>query len=444
MQFASFDPGDPVIEAEGLALCVQLMTLENVYGADGELHSYPGTLATPLLCVRSGRSTLGVRAEDPQVRAKRFAVAPAHPGGRTGVVELIHEEDARSLAPTLASPVFEIAGEIDPAAFEAEHLHWLERAHGLIPWSRRADLPSWARELQLVVTLHGMHWTGRRFLGYADMLGVLRFVAQRIDATRVLAYLPGWEGRYYWQYGEYRPEPRLGGEAGFARLCDGARELGAHLMPMFGGNCVNLRLPRWQGVDPAAHLKSASRLRFQGNRPDWDGSRARDTGWQAWLNPGHQGFRDELATQIEALQRRFGFDAVFLDTIHVWQNDPDQSVYEGIRALVERLRAAMPGVLLGAEHDWDALLALFPLFQRSFREPDPPWTERYARRFFHLCEGEPEGRTGVHEFGVWSRREPAARDCIPTIAFQDDTLARSRDAVEAAISAARRRPVAGG
>ncbi len=410
-------------------------------GAAGEVFAYPNRLPTPLLCARTGDETWGFRAEDPAVREKRFALAVERVGplaGR-GVVELIHEEDARRFATEIEAPPFEIARGVDPSVFEAEHVAWLERAHGLSSFEARTDVPAWAREVALVLTLHGMHWSGRVFLDYAAMLEVLRFVAERIDARRVLAYLPGWEGRYYWQYGEYRPEPRLGGDAGFAKLCRGARALGMHLMPMFGGNCVNLELPRWRHLDPAAHMKSATRNRFHGNQPDWDFARAHDTGWQAWLNPGHAGFRDALATQIETLARHFGFDGVFLDTIHVWQNDPDHSVYEGTRALVERLRARIPGVLLAAEHDYDALLPLFALFQRAYWGRDPAWTSRYARRFFHLCEGEPELRTGVHEFGVWTRSAPATEGAIPTLAFQDDTLARSRDRIEAALAEARRR-----
>jgi hypothetical protein len=527
VHFASYDPGEPVFECDGLALSLQLVTLENVYGADrercavtrrgerwtaratalawagqqeradgeleldlertasgrwrariraraperircvkllvrnleapltavdpggaarpigpaGDVLAYPNRLPTPLLCARAGGESWGFRAADGEVREKRFALAVERLGpfaGR-GVAELIHEEDARRFAHALESPPFEIARGVDPAVFEADHIAWLERAHCLTPFEARRDVPAWARDLGLVLTLHGMHWSGRVFLDYAAMLDVLRFVAERIDPRRVLAYLPGWEGRYYWQYGDYRPEPRLGGEAGFARLCDGARALGAHLMPMFGGNCVNTELARWRHVDPAAYLKSASGNRFHGNQPDWDFARAHDTGWQAWLNPGHPGFRDALAAQIEALAARFGFDGVFLDTIHVWQNDPHHSVYEGTRALVERLRARIPGVLLAAEHDYDALLPLFPLFQRAYWGRDPAWTGRYARRFLHLCEGEPEGRTGVHEFGVWPRREPLAADCIATLAFQDDTLARSRPALEAALADARRR-----
>jgi hypothetical protein len=145
--------------------------------------------------------------------------------------------------------------------------------------------------------------------------------------------------------------------------------------------------------------------------------------------------------QIETLAARFGFDGVFLDTIHVWVNDPDHAVYEGIRQLCGRLRDAIPGVLLAAEHDFDALLPLFGLFQRAYWGNDPAWTGRYALRFGHLCEGEPEGRTGVHEFGVWNTKgAPPAGEArpgyLPTIAFQDDTLARSRQEVERVIEAA--------
>ena len=93
---------------------------------------------------------------------------------------------------------------------------------------------------------------------YREMLDVLRFLAERVSGEAILAYLPGWEGRYYWQYGDYRPEPRLGGSAEFARLADGARALGIHLMPMFGANCANLRLPALGAMPADAHLASGA------------------------------------------------------------------------------------------------------------------------------------------------------------------------------------------
>jgi hypothetical protein len=263
------------------------------------------------------------------------------------------------------------------------------------------------------------------------MLEVLCFLAERVPGDRILAYLPGWEGRYYWQYGDWRPEPRLGGERGFGGLCDGARRLGVHLMPMFGANCANLWLPAMAGLDPSAHLKSATGNRFHGNQPDWDLARAHDTGWQAWLNPGHPEWRERLAGAIEALVGRYGIEAVFLDTVHAWTNDPDHPVYEGLRALVERLRQRVPGLLLAAEADYDALLPLFPLFQRPWWTRAAPWTGRYVRRFGHLCEGEPRGLTGVHEFGVhasdaWS----GGPETLPTLAFQDGTPEDARTDLE--------------
>jgi hypothetical protein len=528
MHFASFDLEDPVFEAHGFSLSLQIVTLENVYGIDpsrtsardedgvfvvraaglrsaggrepaagaailrvrpgkpgqvrvqmkakgpepvrcvkllvrglegplrvveesserpvgalGEIFAYPNRLATPLFFARTGETLLAARAEDERVREKRFALAVEKlgPMAGQGVLECILEEDARCFDRELEAPPLVLGRGVSREEFLADHLRFLEVRGGLTPFRERDDVPRFAKELALALTLHGMHWTGRIFLDYAAMADVLRFVAARIDGGRVLAYLPGWEGRYYWQYGDYRPEPRLGGEAGFAALCAEARRLGVHVMPMFGGNCVNATLPRFAGLDPNARMKSATGNRFHGNQPDWDFARAHDTGWQAWLNPGHPGWRDDLAGQIEGLAARFGFDGVFLDTIHVFVNDPHHSVIEGTRLLCERLRRTLPGVLLAAEHDFDALLPLFGLFQRAYWGQDPAWTTPYALRFGHLCEGEPEGRTGVHEFGVW--RTPggtppgeARPGQLPTLAFQDDTLTRSRAEVERVIAAA--------
>jgi hypothetical protein len=406
-------------------------------GDHGELFGYPMRLPTPLLWLRAGDALLALRAEDPRVREKRFALYRERVGNLAGrgAAELIHEEEAPCFATTIETPDFVVDRGGDTRASETEHVAFVERAFGLQPFAERSDVPAWARELSLVVVLHGMHWSGRVLLDYAAMLDVLRFVATRIDPQRVLAYLPGWEGRYYWQYGEYRAEPRLGGDTGFAKLCDGARTLGIHLMPMFGANCVNAWLPRFRDLDASAYLKSATGNRFHGNTPDWDLSRAHDTGWQAWLNPGHPGWRDELAGQIESLAMRFGFDAVFLDTTEVWTNDPDHAVADGYRALTQRLRAAIPNLLLAGEYDYDALLGCFALFQRAWWTQAPAWTQRYVRRFAHLCEGEPEGRTGVHEFGIWKPGAVAAAPGLfATIAFQDGTLERSRAAIEAAIA----------
>jgi len=529
MHFASFDLEDPLFDACGLRLSVQIVTVENLYGVDpararcesdaqsarvvasglrcaggqeraagsmelvaeerepgvvrvrvtatapapircvklllrdldpvlavstdattfapvgdhGDVFGYPMRIPTPLVWLRAGGALLALRAEDDRVREKRFAFSRERIGALAGrgAAELIHEESAPRFAPAIETPALVIDRRGDAAQSEAEHVAWIERAFGLAPFAERKDVPAWAHALRLVAVLHGMHWSGRVFLDYAAMAEVLRFVASRVEGRHVLAYVPGWEGRYYWHYGEYRPDPRLGGDAGFARLCDTARALGVHLMPMFGANCVNAWLPRFRDLDPRAYLKSATGNRFHGNTPDWDLSRAHDTGWQAWLNPGHPGWRDDLAGQIETLAKRFGFDGVFLDTSEIWTNDPDHDVFEGYRALAARLHAAIPNLLLAGEYDYDALDAIFPLLQRAWWTRAPAWSRRFVRRMAHLCEGEPEGRTGVHEFGIWKPGCIAAEDgLLATIAFQDGTLERSREGIEAALAAVARGP----
>jgi hypothetical protein len=523
MQLTSFDLKDPVFDCLGLAVSVQIVTLDNLYGlhasrvrvrrdgdrlnvrcdrlawagqqeeafgqidvqalrhADGSLRlrvrasaenpirclkilvrdldpgmsivapgvdpveagrsgctlHYPTQLAAPVAGIRAGSQRIAVRIEDSRVAPKRFGIWVERHGplrGR-GVAEIIHEQEATKFSGEMTVSGLVIEPGVSVERCLESHLRFAEGSLGLVPWAQRADVPSWARRIRLVATLHGMHFTGRIFLRYPEMLDVLSFLAERIPGEEILAYLPGWEGRYYWQYGEYRPEPGLGGADGFVRLCRGARELGIHVMPMFGANCANVRLPRIARLPESAHLKSATRNRFHGNQPDWDLSRSHDTGWQRWFNPGHPEWRDHLASQIEACSERFGIDAVFLDTVHAWTNDPDHAVFDGLRALTRRLRHHIPQLLLAGEADYDSLLSLFPLFQRPWWTTPPAWTFRYVRRFGHLCEGEPSGRTGVHEFGVFEPPTPSAADpaFIETIAFQDGTLERDRETIEATL-----------
>lgn len=359
---------------------------------DGVIERYPNTLHLPLLVASDGAQMLGARCEDPQARAKRFALYAERMGPLAGrwALELIFEEDARHFALTLDTPDWIVARGVTPDAFRAEQLAYSETALGLVPWEQRTDVPGWTRDLRLCLTLHGMHWSGYVFNTYDDMRHIIDFVCERMDGKQVLVYLPGWEGRYYWQYGAYRPEPRLGGDDGFARLCESAVVHGAHVMPMFGGNCANAWASDFHTYGPSSYMKSPTRNVFHGNQPDWDLSRAHDTGWQAWLNPGAPAWQHELTAQITALAARFGFDGVFLDTVEVWVNDPDFNLREGYHQLVDGLRAGRPDLLVAGEDWWDGLLDIFPLFQRSgpWRQA-PEWMGRYARMFGHICEGDP-------------------------------------------------------
>jgi hypothetical protein len=399
--------------------------------------SAPLALHTPLVFLSDpDGGLLYFQSLDERVRCKRFAIFPAAKGLS---MELIHEEAGHEMGKSVAVPPWRVGRCTDPESIVEEHLRLLERAHGLQPWETRPDVPPWARDISMVVSIHGMHWTGRVFNTYEDVLRTLQWVCQRIEGRRVLAFLPGWEGRYYWQYADYRPEPRLGGADGFRKLAEGAQRLGVSLMPMFGANCANTGLPRFRRWGEPSLLRSAGGLVLQGNKPDWDTSRANDPGWQAWLNPGAPAWRERLLAQVSDLVAEYGLPAVFFDTHHFWENDPQYPVYEGLVALRDSLKRRFPDLLVAGEGWYDALGAVTPVSQVGATAQWHQVFSRYCRTFGHLMWGDPSrASTGVHEAGrTGFGLVPNERHWWPTVTIVDGTLERAPDKVEQVIEQAR-------
>ena len=409
---------------------------------DGLLEKYPNQLRLPMWFVQPVDGPLrGIRSEESLARPKRFAAYQERVGLLAGAyaVECIHEEDATLFDRTITVPDWILARDVAPDAFREDQLSFAEQSIGLRRWEDRNDVPAWARDVRLCLILHGMHWSGFVFNTYDSMLEIVRYVANRMEGQPILAHLPGWEGRYYWQYGDYRPDPRLGGDKGFRRLCDGARAAKVHLMPMFGATCANSWAGNFGQFGPGSYMQSATRNRFHGNQPDWDLSRAQDTGWQAWLNPGAPAWRHELSRQILDLVDQYQLDAVFLDCVEVWVNDPEHQMLDGYRALVSGLRDGRPDLLVTGEDWFDALLGLFPFFQSSaYARQVPDWVGRYARIYGHLADSEPgRGSTGVFEWGYRPYQpQPDREPYIQTLAFTDGTLAVASSAVDAVIAQA--------
>jgi hypothetical protein len=403
----------------------------------GTVVHYPITTHTALVFLPLADGThLYFESLDDRVRAKRFAIMQRD-GGVT--VELIHEDAANEMTSSTTAPPWRIGRTDDPESIVRRHGQHVAGAFGLAPWEVREDVPLWAREVALVVAIHGMHWTGYTFNTYDAMRDTIDYIAERIDGRRVLAFLPGWEGRYYWQYGDYRPEPMLGGAGGFTRLAARAKELGVHLMPMFGANCVNTNAPGYSQWGAPAEMRSPSGLVFQGNRPDWDASRAHDPGWQAWLNPGAPSWRRHLIAQVNAIIDTYELDAAFFDTHHVWINDPNYDVYEGLVAMRDELMAKHADLLLAGEGWYDALGAITPLSQSGLPAAWPEVFSTYNRSWLHLSAGDPSrGSTGVHELGHNAfRLADDAPHIIPTLTIVDGTMVHGREGVDAAIAQAR-------
>jgi hypothetical protein len=387
-------------------------------------------LYTPLAVLRteSGRF-MYFRSRSPAVRETLFTFVPTPAGLK---VELIYEELATEMTTSVTVPTWEVgtAGTLEEV-LEEQRL-WLEQTYRITAWEKRSDVPSWAHEISLIAAVHCQHWTGYVFNDYERVQKSVEWLAQRIEPKRLLVFLPGWEGRYYWQYGDYRPDARLGGEAGFARLTEASRALGVRLMPMFGTDHANQRIDNFEQWGRPALISSAGGF-SNGGSVDWDASRHHDHGWGVSLNPGAPTWQNRLVDQILRLVETYRFDGVFLDVSAIWRNDPRYSVFQGVRDLVQRLREGHSEILVAGEGWYDALGLATPLMQAGHTDghqhwhddPYSPLFDTYHRSFGHLCLGDPSGgSTGVHELGINPQtRVPLRKGVIPTVTITDRTLA---------------------
>jgi len=392
-------------------------------------------MGTPLTVVQgSDGRCVALSSLDDHVRAKRFYFQPGEQGYR---VELVHEVEGWLDRQTVQVPTWRIGRAASLEAAVAPHYAHIERAYHFPRWETRADVPDWLRRTRLVVTLHGMHFTGYIFNDYARMLDILRWIATQIPADRVLAFISAWDGRYYWDYPTYQAAPRMGGEAGFRRLVQEGQRLGFKIMPMFGANAANSKLSNF------ARFADAATARVDGDPfnldwVDWDNDRHQE-GFGAYMNLGVASWRRWLQGRIADVIDRYGVDAYFLDIIGGWVNNTKADMHEGARALVTELRSRYPRVLACGEFLYDALLELFPLYHASYSPHYVP----YARFFSHLSHPAPgRGSSGVHEsgFNKWdaatlslSKRE----GLIPTLNIVDDTFTKYRDQMAAVIAQAK-------
>jgi len=213
---------------------------------DGHILNYPRKLHTPLIFLETRAGDyLYFRSLDTRVRRKGFAVYQS-PFGDGVTVELLHEDLGPEMTNVTRTPPWRLGRTRDPDAVVADHLRHLETHFGLVPWESNPLVPDWVREIALVAYIHGQHWTGYIFNDYGAMLRVLENLAARFEGRRILAHLAGWEGRYYWKYGDFTPDVRMGGPEAFRRLCEGAHKLGVRIQLMLGGNCANIGLPSFE------------------------------------------------------------------------------------------------------------------------------------------------------------------------------------------------------
>ena len=415
-------------------------------GDDELLYGYPWGAArqargtdTPLAVIETtsdGCFFLSALMEE--VRANRLYLQPGPDGYR---VELIYEQPGWDRSRVLEGGRWR-AGRTGSAeeAFR-RHVAHVERAFDLPAWEARTDVPEWFREVELVLSIHGMHWTGYIFNDFQRALEILRWTATQISPRRVMVFLPAWDGRYYWSYPAYEVDRRLGGEDGFRTLIREGQKLGYHFVPMFGLNAANVALPDYR------QFAEASTREIDGNTfplawVDWDNDRHNE-GWGRYMNVGVDVWRRWIRDSVTRILDRYGADGYFLDIAGGWVDNTQADMHEGVKRLVGELRETHPHALAVGEFSYDALLGVLPVYQ-VFPSPGyPPAFERYCRTFSHLSHPAPgRGSSGVHEWG-FGRFDPDTLSLspheIPTITVVDDTFERHRDVMAAIIRRAKGR-----
>jgi hypothetical protein len=403
---------------------------------------YPKDLVSPLFFVQHGQNSYTfVRSQDTKVTPKRIAIMNE---GEELYLEVIHEEDSRHFTTHLITPAWDLGFCTDCRDVINERMRVMEESWGLKSWEERLDVPEWARHIALVVNLHGSNWSGYVYNTFERQLEILKWISKKINGKYVLAYLPGWDGRYYYNYPLYEPDPDLGGEEGMKHLVQEAHKLGMHVIPMFGAAAANMRYLEKLGLqDSIAH--SPEGLPVVMDWIDWDNDRESDE-QVSWVNIGHPGLLEHIYNRISYTVNELGVDGVFLDINHFWVNDPNYNFFEGLQELVNKLHKRYQNFLVFGENWYDKMLTLTPLvhpvhIDQWYHEHIDQWTEffgRYARTCYHLstpCPGH--GSTGVHERGFSEFKIPDPnKDVIPTLGVVEDTLPKYAKEVEEVIKAA--------
>jgi hypothetical protein len=406
------------------------------FGA-GDLHG-PGAasgMTTAVAVVQAGEQDFFYLSSlDERVRPKRFHFQP---GERAYRVEAVYEHDAWRNDRRVTVPKWRVgrATSLDDAI--APHMAHVERAYALPQWETRSDMQPWMRQISLVTTLHGMHYTGFMFNDYARMLEILRWMATQIPPERVIAFISAWDGRYYWDYPNYVAPARMGGEAGFKRLISEGQKLGFRMMPMFGANSANRTLPSWPRIESGSTRKLEGD-RYDLNWVDWNNDRHQD-GWLTYMNLGADSWRNHLTGRIADAIERYRVDAYFLDIIGGHVNSTTGDMHEGTRRLVIDLKQKYPTVQCIGEMPYDALHSFIPMYHAG---GGPRW-QKYSRFFQHLSAPAPgRGSSGVHEagFGRFNTETLSlSPNAIPTLQVVDDTFTRHRDVMAAIIARAKQR-----
>ncbi|MBQ8407188.1 MAG: hypothetical protein IJY38_04635, partial [Clostridia bacterium] len=393
-----------------------LGTLINLTDRDREvtdygMHlSYPEgwrSMSSPLLVFRlENGKYFYVRCLDKTVNKKIFVVIKQGAGMRLDVVQ---EQNGTLISPAYEVPAVEYGVTDDLTSIYQAQSDWMKETFGLEEYENISIAPSWLKDISLVVTMHMEAFTGHIFHTYEKALKDIQKLCTVIDGKKVLVYLPGWEGRYYYKYGNYTPDERLGGEKKLKEMVEGMQALGCKVMAMYGINYANKTLPGVREIYQQCEFQSVSGAKHHSGSVDWEGAHHYDFNELVDLTVANPVWGDYLFDQIKNATDKFGFDGAFLDIAACYVNDKNYSFYEGLLAFCDRLRTIKKDFLVAGEGYYDGMSKAMPLFQSGHTDGWLHYHDRasellftrFSREFAHLCIGDlSRGSTGTHEQGI--------------------------------------------
>jgi len=401
---------------------------------------YPNDIKMPLVFAHDRHDSMWYAlSKDKQLRAKAFA-SHYDPFLQTQVLDLSHEEDKRFRSNEIVMPKWQVGSCNDKRTVILERFKDLEENFGLVPFEERNDTPGWPKDIKLVTILHGEHWTGHVFNTFKQMEESLEWIANKIDGENVLVFLPGWDGRYYYNYPLYEPSKKMGGEKGLKSLVEKAHQLKMKIIPMLGANNANIEILKSLNMEDVS-LKDSWGHEKRVEWVDWDYDLFKENNC-ILANIGNPIYLQHMIQKSKHLLDDYLFDGIFLDLPNRWENDPEYSPYEGLLEWAKELNENYTDILLFGEDSYDVLWGVFSMFHEIWQPGGHEYSlYRYAMQTHYLAYPAPGmGSGGIHEYAwdqngpMWERDIP---ELVPTLSIVDGTISNHPQSSETLISKAK-------
>jgi hypothetical protein len=217
-----------------------------------------------------------------------------------------------------------------------DHRKWMDKI-----WPRQTTYTSgWVNKIPCAVYVE--MWTGSGTIThtFSDLVGLMTTMYDAGIPENALLYFWGFHAPFDTNYPNYWPAEELGGEDGLMAVVETARNFGYRLMPHFNYWGCDPRLPVYQ------ELQSEQVRNRYGVRQGWrvDGEPPID-----YIRPGSRRWRDLMTTISQRFVDKFPVDAIFLDQLGFFVDDPGCDFDAATLQYILQLQAACPQVVLAGE-----------------------------------------------------------------------------------------------